>query len=183
MVNGHVYPEARDAKFHQRRILHRNLGNQKFKDVSAEAGSGVMAERSSRGVAVTDFDRDGDLDLVVSNMNDRPSLMVNEGGNRKNFLSLRLIGTKSNRNAIGARVTVVAGPRKLVDEVRSGSTFMSQSDFRLHFGLGAGTSVDRIEIEWPAGTTETIPNVSGNRFITVTEGAGITSSDPVRSKP
>lgn len=176
VVNGHVYPEAKDAKFHQRRILFRNLGSQKYKDVSAEVGTSVVAERSGRGLAIGDFDRDGDEDVFIMNMNDRPSLLVNEGGNRNNFLGVNLQGRKSNRDGIGARVTVVTGSRKLVNEVRSGSTFMSQSDLCLHFGLGRATLADRVEIEWPGGKSETISNVKANQFITITEGAGVSSS-------
>src|SRR5204863_6458701 len=117
-----------------------------------------------------DYDNDGDLDLAIMNMNDVPSLLRNEGGNRNRFLNVRLVGTKSNRSAIGARVTVTAGGRTLIDEVRSGSTFMSQSDLRLHFGLGQAQSVDRIEIEWPSGVNQTVSGIAANKFITVVEG-------------
>lgn len=176
VVNGHVYPEATDARYHQRRILFRNLGNGKFDDVSAELGPGVMAEKSGRGLAIGDFDRDGDEDFFVMNMNDHPSLLVNQGGNQKNFISVKLQGRKANRDGIGARVTAVLGSRRLVNEVRSGSTFMSQSDLRLHFGLGAAATVDRLEIEWPGGQFETLSNIKANQFLTITEGAGISAS-------
>lgn len=181
IVNGHVYPEAKDAKFHQRRILYRNSGNQKFKDVSADVGPGVISERSGRGLAVGDFDRDGDEDVFIMNMNDRPSLLVNEGGSGNHFLSIRLQGRSANRDGIGARVTVIAGARKQVNEVRSGSTFLSQSDLRLHFGLGSAKTADRIEVDWPGGRKETILNVKADQFVTVSQGAGITSSEPVKT--
>ena len=115
-------------------------------------------------------------DIFVMNMNDHPSLLVNQGGNQKNFISVKLQGKKANRDGIGARVTAIVGSRRLVNEVRSGSTFMSQSDLRLHFGLGTAATVDRLEIEWPGGQTETVSNIKANQFITITEGAGITAA-------
>jgi hypothetical protein len=173
LVNGHVYPEAKDAPFNQRRLLFRNRGGKRFEDVSLTSGDGVSAERSGRGLAAGDYDNDGDVDLVIMNMNDRPSLLRNEGGNRNRFLNVRLVGTKSNRSAIGARVKVTVGGRTLVNEVRSGSTFLSQSDLRLHFGLGQSQAVDRLDIEWPSGAKESVSGVAANRFITVVEGQGL----------
>ena len=129
----------------------------------------MSAERSGRGLAAGDYDNDGDVDLIVMNMNDRPSLLRNEGGNRNRFLNVRLVGAKSNRSAIGARVSVTAGGRTLVNEVRSGSTFMSQSDLRLHFGLGQAQTIDRLEVEWPSGAKELVSRVTANSFITVVE--------------
>jgi hypothetical protein len=172
LVNGHVYPDAAEG-FNQQRLLFRNLGNRRFHDVSKATGDGVTAKYSSRGLATGDYDNDGDIDLVVTNMNDRPSLLRNDGGNRGNFLNVRLVGTKSNRNAIGARVKAVVGDRTLTNEVRSGSTFLSQSDLRLHFGLGQAKSVDQLKIEWPSGATETIKNVNAGAFVTVVEGKGL----------
>ena len=173
LVNGHVYPNVKDAGYHQRRLLFRSRAGRRFDDVSLTSGDGVSAERSGRGLAVGDYDNDGDLDLAIMNMNDLPSLLRNEGGNRNRFLNVRLVGTKSNRSAIGARVRVTAGGRTMVDEVRSGSTFMSQSDFRLHFGLGQAQLVDRVEIEWPSGAKEAVAGVTGNTFITIVEGKGL----------
>ena len=144
LVNGHVYPEAKDAGFKQRRLLFRNRAGRRFEDVSLTSGEGVSAEWSGRGLAAGDYDNDGDVDLLIMNMNDRPSLLRNEGGNRNRFLNVRLVGTKSNRSAIGARVKVTAAGRTQVNEVRSGSSFMSQSDLRLHFGLGQAPAVEAI---------------------------------------
>ena len=181
MVNGHVYPELEgkvpDSPFRQRSILYRNVNGKRLVDVSESAGSGVTAKHSSRGVAFGDFDNDGDVDIFVNNMNEPPSLLRNEGGNSKSFLSLRLVGVKSNRDGIGARVTVTAQATRQVQEVRSGSSFMSHSDLRLHFGLGSANSVDKIEIQWPfAGSNETIINLGSNQFVTITEGKGVTAS-------
>ena len=125
------------AAFIQKRLLFRNLGNGRFQDVSASSGDAIVAQRSSRGLASGDIDNDGDTDVVITNMNDRPSLLRNDGGNRNSFITIRLIGTKSNRSAIGAKVTATVGKRILVDQVRSGSTFLSQSDFRVTSDLGA----------------------------------------------
>ncbi len=173
LVNGHVYPNSKDAGLDQRRLLFRNLGGHRFEDVSLQSGGGVSAQRSGRGLAAADYDNDGDVDLAITNMNQPPSLLRNEGGNRNRFLNVRLVGTKSNRNAIGARVAVTAGGRVLVNEVRSGSSFMSQSDLRLHFGLGRSQVVDRVEVQWPSGATETVSGLKANTFITVVEGNGL----------
>lgn len=173
LVNGHVYPNAKDAPFSQRRLLFRNRGGKRFEDVSLTSGEGVIAERSGRGLAAGDYDNDGDVDLIVMNMNDRPSLLRNEGGNRNRFVNVRLVGTRSNRSAIGARVSVTAAGRTLVNEVRSGSTFMSQSDLRLHFGLGQAQAVDRLEVEWPSGAKDIVTGLAVNSFIVVVEGQGL----------
>ena len=136
----HVYPEIEeyhlDVLFRSQRLVYRNLGNGKFKDVSKDMGPGVMQKFSSRGCAYGDYDNDGDIDVLVLNMNDPLSLLRNDGGNKLNWISLKLLGTKCNRTAIGARVRVVTGKHAQMDEVHSGGSVMSQSDLRLHFGLG-----------------------------------------------
>ena len=180
MVHGHVYPKVNtylpDTTYKQRPILYRNLGNQRFKDVSSQAGSALMAKFAGRGLAKGDYDNDGDVDLFINNMWDSPSLLENRGGNGNNFLSVQLVGTAANRSGIGARVTVVAGGRSQMNEVRSGSSFMSQNDLRLHFGLGQTNVVDRLEIQWPGGEIEEIVSVKPNQFLTITQGKGITKS-------
>lgn len=173
MVNGHVYPSLAKEEFKQRRLLFRNLDGQRFEDMSLKSGDGVSAAYSGRGLAVGDYDNDGDVDVVITNMNDRPSLLRNEGGNRNRFLNVRLVGTISNRSAIGARVRVLLEGRTLMDEVRSGSTFMSQSDLRLHFGLGQSQAIKGLEIDWPSGAKEKVSRVEPNTFITIVEGKGI----------
>ena len=181
MVNGHVYPDLEKrmhgSAYRQTRLLYHNRGGKKMDDVSAAAGPGVSQPHSSRGLAIGDFDNDGDLDLFINNMNEPPSLLRNDGGNRLPFLSLKLVGVRSNRSAIGAVVTLTAGGRKQVQQVVSGSSFLSQSDLRLHFGLGSAQAVDRIDIRWPLqNSVEAITNVKANQFLTLTEGKGITEA-------
>ena len=179
IANGHVYPEVEKihpaSPFRQRKVVYRNLGNGRFEDVTSRLGEDLSRKFSSRGLAVGDYDNDGDLDIFVNNMGDSPSLFENRGGNGNSFISIRTIGVKSNRNGIGARVRLWIGHRSYVNEVRSGSSFMSHSDLRLHFGLGNAKVIDRIEILWPSGKTESLERLAANQFLTITEGRGITS--------
>jgi hypothetical protein len=177
-VNGHVYPEIDEyhlnALFRCPRLVYRNLGNGKFKDVSSDMGPGVTARFSSRGCAFGDFDNDGDVDVLILNMNDYPSLLRNDGGNKNNWISIKLLGTQCNRTAIGARVRVVMGKHAQIDEVHSGGSVMSQSDLRLHFGLGSSPQADSIEVRWPTTQkVETFSSIAANQFLTIKEGAGI----------
>ena len=177
MVNGHVYPEIEvklpDQQYRQRSMLYRNVDGKKLEDVSDQAGPAVMARHVGRGLAVGDYDNDGNVDLFINNMNEPPSLLHNRGSGL-HFQSVRLVGVKSNRSAIGARVTVTVAGRRQVQEVRSGSTFLSQSDLRLHFGLGTAEAAERIEIEWPyPGSKDVIANVKAGQFVTIVEGRGI----------
>jgi hypothetical protein len=177
IANGHVYAQLASRKLHvtykQRRILYRNLGNGGFEDVSAKSGSGIMAENVGRGCAFGDLDNDGDIDIVVNNLDAAPSLLRNDGGNRNNWLMVKCIGTRSNRSAIGARVKVSAGGHAQIDEVMSGSSYYSQNDFRLHFGLGAASKADRVEVLWPSTLREVFTDVPANHLIVVQEGKGI----------
>jgi hypothetical protein len=137
-------------------------------------GPGITERFSSRGAAFGDYDNDGDIDVLVLNMSDLPSLLRNDGGNKQNWIKLKLIGTKCNRTAIGARVRAIVGNHAQMDEVRSGSSVMSQSDLRIHFGLGKAPSVDLIEVKWP--TTQKIERfekVKANQILTIREGNGI----------
>ena len=158
VVNGHVYPEVDAAKlgatFKEPRFLYWNQGNGKFKDVSASGGPGLTEPLSGRGLAVGDLWNDGRVDAVVNNLSEMPLLLVNEAANGNHWLGVKLVGTVSNRDGIGARVTVVGTKRRWVDEVRSGSTFSSSSDLRLHFGLGAETKVVEVDVRWPNGESE-----------------------------
>ena len=189
VVNGHIHPEIEPLvpknPYRQPRLLYRNVGGTLLKTVGHYAGSGVSARHTSRGLALGDYDNDGDVDIFVNNMNERPSLLRNDSPAAGGFLSLRLVGTSSNRSAIGARVSVVAGTRRMVQEVRSGSSFMSSHDFRLHFGLGRNAEARRIEIDWPSSRPrEVLAGIAANQFLEITEGEGVTATrsadSPVR---
>jgi hypothetical protein len=173
-ANGHVYPQIEGRKLHisyrQQKTLYRNRGNGTFEDVSARSGAGITTPQASRGCAFGDFDNDGDIDIIVNNIDRPPSLLKNEGGNRNNWLMVKCTGTKSNRSAIGARVYVRAGGRTQFDEVMSGSSYYSQNDLRLHFGLGSATKVDRIEVVWPSGLKEKIEGAKANQVVVLKEG-------------
>jgi enediyne biosynthesis protein E4 len=180
-INGHVYPEIAGHEVGQTyknpRIVYRNMGNGQFKDVSAAMGPGISEHFSSRGAAFGDYDNDGDVDVLVLNMNDLPSLLRNDGGNKQNWIKIKLIGTKCNRTAIGARVRVVTGEHAQMDEVHSGSSVMSQGDLRLHFGIGKAETVDIIEVKWPTtGKLERFPQVKANQILTIREGSGIVAN-------
>jgi hypothetical protein len=180
-VNGHVYPEIDHYNFGETfknpRLVYKNLGNGHFKDVSGTMGPGITANYSSRGAAFGDFDNDGGMDILILNMNELPSLLKNVGGNKQNWIKIKLVGTKCNRTAIGARVRVVTGKHVQMDEVNSGTSVMSQNDLRLHFGLGTVDTVDLIEVKWPTTQKlEKFMHVKANRIITIREGAGIVST-------
>ncbi len=177
-VTGHAYPEVENARigslYRSPRKVYRNLGNGKFQDVSGLLGRGISELYASRGCAFGDFDNDGDVDVLVLNMNDPPSLLRTDGGNRNNWIKVKLLGTKCNRTAIGARVYVTTGKHIQMDEVRSGGSLMSQSDFRLHFGLGRAQMVDAIEVRWPTtGKTERFTAIEANQILTIKEETGI----------
>jgi hypothetical protein len=176
MANGHVYPEV-DTKglsntFREPKLLYWNEHSGKFRDISQTSGPGITTPFNSHGVADADFDNDGAVEILVNNSHDRPSLLKNKG-DHGNWIMLDLQGTKSNRDAIGSRVFVRLGKHQQLQEVRSGGGYDSQSDLRLHFGLGASTKVDDIEIRWPSGLVQHLPNVVGNRMVKIREGAGI----------
>ena len=180
-INGHVYPEIDKYNFGENfknpRLVYRNLGNGNFKDVSAEMGPGITARYSSRGAAFGDYDNDGGMDMLILNMNDLPSLLHNVGGNKQNWIKLKLMGTKCNRTAIGARARVITGKHIQMAEVQSGASVMSQNDLRLHFGLGASKIVDAIDVKWP--TTQKIErfeHVKANQILTIREGSGIVAA-------
>jgi hypothetical protein len=140
-------------------------------------GPGITARFSSRGAAFGDYDNDGGMDILILNMNDLPSLLHNVGGNKQNWIKIKLRGTKCNRTAIGARVRVIAGKHVQMDEVNSGTSVMSQNDLRLHFGLGKAEVVDAIEVKWP--TTQKIERftqVKANQIVTIREGDGIVAT-------
>ena len=175
MANGHIYPELNSGKadeaYREPRILYWNLRNGAFRDVT-KLDAELAKPYSSRGVAAGDFDGDGALEIVVSNINEAPSLYRLDV-ERGNALLVELIGTKSNRSAIGARVTIEAGGIRQMGEVRSGSGFASQPDFRVHFGVGAAAKVDKLAIVWPSGTRQAFTNIEANHWLRIKEDAGI----------
>jgi hypothetical protein len=177
VVNGHVYPEVDAAKlgasFRERRFLYWNQGNGRFKDISAGSGPGLQTPQSGRGLAVADLWNDGRMSAVVNNLSDLPMLLVNEAKNENHWLGIRLIGTMSNASGIGARVTVHGRRRTWVDEVRSGSSYNSSSDLRLHFGLGAEDTIASVEVRWPNGGSEVFAVAVVNQIVTLVEGKGI----------
>jgi hypothetical protein len=179
MVTGSVYPEVEKKlpayPFRTPRLVFRNLGDGRFEELIEEAGPGVAAVHTSRGCAFGDFDNDGDVDVVVMNMNEPPSLLRNDVSGSGHWLKVLLAGVKSNRSAIGARVTARYGGKSQAQEVIAQSSFYSANDRRLHFGLGAATSAD-LTVRWPNGHTETIANVAADRLVVVREGEGIVRS-------
>ena len=179
-ANGHVYPEV-DGKLNRETyreplLLFHNLGHGKFREESQAAGLRQLPLHSARGAAYCDYDNDGDLDMAISNIDDRPQLFRNDGGNRKHWLEMRLIGTRSNRDAIGALVKIRAGNLVQWDRVRTGGSYISGNDLRLHFGLADNDVADRIEILWPSGALEKFEKVGSNQILTIDEGKGITPS-------
>jgi len=185
LVTGNVYPEVEkllpEYPYKSPRIVFRNLGNGKFEELIEEAGSGVAAPHASRGCAFGDFDNDGDTDMVIINLNEPPSLLRNDVTGNNHWLKVKLVGVKSNRSAIGARVTARYGGRVQAREVLSQASFYSVNDLRLHFGLGAAESAD-LEIRWPNGAKETLAKVAANQLITVREGSGIVKRDRFGAK-
>ena len=177
LVNGHVYPEVDrqhlGSDYQEPRILYHNKGNGTFEDISANAGPGITTAKSGRGLAVGDLWSDGRMSAVVSNMNAPMSLLVNQVRSRNHWIGIKTIGTKSNRDGIGAKIRVKAGERVLVDEVRSGSSYDSNNDMRVHFGLGRIERVEWVEVRWPSGLTERFSNVRVDAIQDVKEATGV----------
>jgi hypothetical protein len=175
MVNGHVYPEVEHGpmnyKYRQSRLLYWNVGGGKFKDLSASAGPGITAPWVSRGSAIGDLDNDGSLEVVINNLDAPPSLLKNYG-TKKNWLLIRCVGVTANRDAIGARVYIYVGKRRISGEIQTGSSFLSQNDPRVHIGLADDTSYEHIEVQWPGGQREAFPGGKANQIITVKQGTG-----------
>ena len=179
-VTGSVYPEIEKAlpsyPFKDPRILFRNLHNGKFEELLDQAGPGVAAQHASRGCAFGDFDNDGDIDMLVMNLNEPPSLLRNDISGNNRWLKVKLVGVRSNRSAIGARVTVRYGGKLQAQEVLSQASFYSANDLRLHFGLGAVEKVD-FDVRWPNGNSERFTSVAANQLVTVREGSGIVKTE------
>lgn len=186
VVNGHVYPQVDkanlDAGYRQRKFLHKNNRNGTFSEVAAQAGDALMEKRVSRGVAFGDIDNDGDVDIVVNDLDGAPSLLRNDGGNANNCLLIKTVGVRSNRDGIGARVKVVSGDLIQVDEVRSGASYISHNDLRLHFGLEKRAKVDLIEIRWPSGAVEKVENPGVNKILVIKEGKGVVEQKEINRR-
>ncbi len=182
IVNGHVLDNAPQYRagstYQQRKLLFRNTGQRRFSEVGRTVGAAFTAERVGRGLATGDFDNDGDLDLLVTNNGQPAELLRNDGGNRSGALLVRLRGPRGNPDGIGAQIRVTAGGRTQLRDVKAGSSYMSQNDLRAHFGLGPATTVDRIDVQWPGGETETVKGVAINRIVTIQQGAGVVERTP-----
>jgi hypothetical protein len=176
VANGHVYPQL--PAYRQPRLLHRNNRDGTFTEASAEFGTVLTENRASRGVAFGDVDNDGDIDLLIADLDGPPQLLRNDGGNANNSVLVKLVGVKSNRSGIGARVTVVSGDLTQMNEVRSGESYLSQSDLRLHFGLEKRAKVDSIQVRWPSGAVDKVSGVTINRIVTIKEGQGKVDEKP-----
>jgi enediyne biosynthesis protein E4 len=176
LVNGHVYPEVEriktEAGYKQRKVVYRNLRNGRFADVTEQLGDPVTVPKAGRGAAFADFDNDGDIDIVVNNVHDAPDLYRLDQTGERHWIALKLVGTQSNRSAIGARVRLVTAEGAQLQEVRGGGSYYSQNDLRVHFGLGGARAIERIEVRWPNGREETWTELPIDRLHTLKEGAG-----------
>jgi hypothetical protein len=183
MVNGHVYPQVDTVptgpRYREPMVLLENQRDGTFKDISKAVGPAIETPRVGRGMAVGDLFNDGRLEAVIENLVGRPTILRPEDQGRHHWISVQLEGVKSNRLALNARVRVTSGRLVQLDEVRSGGSYLSQSDLRIHFGLGDHPRVDKLEVLWPGGRVESIPNLAGDRYYTIREGAGvIRTGDP-----
>jgi enediyne biosynthesis protein E4 len=193
LCNGHVYPEVEQLKteagYAQRKLLYRNLRTRRFEDVSLQAGPGISEPSASRGCAFGDFDNDGDIDMVVNTVNDFPQLLRCDSRTGNNWIKVKTLGSKSNRSGIGARlkcVTRLPGENKSheqIDEVRSGGSYISQNDLRVHFGLGKAEKVDLLEIRWPSGQVDRLKDIKPNQLVFIKEGEGVVRTMPFSAAP
>ena len=176
LVNGHVYPEVQrvqtEAGYKQRKIVYRNLANGRFEDVTERLGPPVTTPAAGRGAAFADLDNDGDIDVVVNNVHAEPNLFRLDSPAGAHWITLKLIGTRSNRRAIGARVRLFGSGGVQLQEVRGGGSYYSQNDLRVHFGLGRSAAMERLEIRWPNGLEEQWKSLEVDRIVTLTEGTG-----------
>jgi hypothetical protein len=176
LVNGHVYPEVRQVKsesgYEQPKVFYRNLGNGRFEDLTARLGPPLTIPKAARGAAFGDIDNDGHIDVAIANVNDHPDLYRVTGNPAHHWIELKLTGTASNRDAIGARVHIVAAGVEQWQEVRGGGSYLSQNDLRVHFGLTAATAVDRLDVRWPNGRQERWEHLAADRLHMLVEGTG-----------
>lgn len=186
VVNGHVYPQmdqiASGAKYRQSKLLFINQGDGTFCNASTQGGAALSELRVSRGAAFGDLDNDGNIDIVVEDLDSTPMVLKNEGEKSNHWITLELAAKQGNPLAIGARIKVTTGKIVQTEEIRSGSSYLSQNDLRVHFGLGKAEKVDSIEIRWNSGKVETIKDVAADKFYAVLEGEGIVPADKIRPK-
>jgi len=177
-ANGHIYPQVdrffKDEQYRQRLLLFENNGKGQFSEVGVERGFGQLPIKSSRAAAAADFDNDGDLDAAITNIDETTLLLENRGGNRNHWLTVKTIGRRSNRDGVGARIRLAAGGAVQFGRVRRGESFLSQNDGRVHFGLGAATRVERLEIQWPSGTRDIVEGLAADQHVSIVEGEGVT---------
>ena len=177
MANGHVLDNIQryhaETTYAEPKLMFRNVGHGIFENVSDQLGPDFLLPRVSRGAAIGDFDNDGDLDIVISNNGQAPQLLRNDGGNSNHWFQLLLIGTRSNRDAVGARVKVTAGDLVLYDEKKGGMSYQSAQDPRLHFGLGQHPTVEEVEIKWPSGELTKLTNIKSDQILAIEEGKGL----------
>ncbi len=183
-VNGHVYPQtdtmAGDPGYRQPALLSMNQKDGTFCDASDQAGPAIKEKRVSRGLAVGDLFNDGNMDIVINNLDGSPVILRNHGIPGRHWVSFELAGTKSNRLALNARIKIVAGGMTQTDEIHSGGSYLSQNDLRIHFGLGSAERIDHVEIRWPSGAIDKIENLAADKFYSVLEGKGIVPAEIVR---
>lgn len=176
IANGHIIDNVHlgrdDTTYHQLNLLLQNDAG-KFRNVGPSSGEGLAIRKSSRALIVGDLDNDGDLDIIVANVGQGPDILRNDGGNRSSSLLIRTIGTRSNRDGIGARLKLSVGGKILTREVKAGSGYLGQNDLRIHFGMGRRGVAERLEILWPSGAVDTAENLDANQILTVEEGKGL----------
>jgi hypothetical protein len=187
MAAGHVYPQMdsipSDPGYRQPKVLSLNQEDGTFCDASDQAGPALKEKRVSRGLAVADLFNDGNMDVVINDLDGSPMLLRNHGAPGRHWVSFELAGTKSNRLALNARIKITAGGMTQTDEIHSGGSYLSQNDLRVHFGLGSATKIDSVEIRWPSGDIDRIGNLAADQFYSVLEGQGIVPANRIRPVP